>query len=144
MGDQETLTISVGKLAEIVHGEILNHPEKADEPVENLMVGAMCVGPAPAYFGTRANKAVITRGDRADILLGALTTSTKCVVATGGHKPIPSVMQMAEEKRVPVIAVEKDTPAVLADIESGLGQIYAQVQESEPLAPESEEAAPEG
>ena len=143
MGDQETLTVSIGKLAEIVQGEILSDAEMADESVENLMVGAMCVDPSPQYFGIRSNKAVITRGDRADIQLGALETSTKCLILTGGLKPIANVMQVAHEKRVPVIAVEKDTPAVLADIEAGMGQISAPIHESEAPAPESEDAAPE-
>lgn len=113
MEGQGVLSISVRELAEIVQGEMLNSAEKSEELVENLMVGAMCVDPSPTYFNLRSNKAVVTRGDRADIQLGALETSTKCLILTGGIKPIPSVMQVAEEKGVPIIVVEKDTPATL-------------------------------
>lgn len=122
MEDRKPSTISIGELAECVKGEFLNCSEKSDELVKSLMVGAMCVDPTPLYFGIKSDKAVITRGDRADIQLGALMTSTKCLICTGGIKPIPSVMQRAEDLKVPVILVSKDTPATLEDLEQGLGQ----------------------
>lgn len=122
MQNRKPSAISIGKLAECVQGEFLNCPEKSDELVESLMVGAMCVDPTPLYFGIKSDKAVITRGDRADIQLGALMTSTKCLICTGGIKPISSVMQRAEDLKVPVILVSKDTPATLNDLEQGLGQ----------------------
>ncbi len=113
--------ISISELANCIQGEILNSPEKSGEIVENLMVGAMCVDPAPLYFNLKPAKAVITRGDRADIQLGALETSTKCLILTGGTKPLPDVMQRAEEEGVPILLVEKDTPATLSELERGLG-----------------------
>ncbi len=127
MEDRKSSAVSIGELAEYVKGEILNCPEQSGELVENLMVGAMCVDPTPLYFNIKSNKAVITRGDRADIQLGALETSTKCLILTGGIKPIPSVMQRAQEIMAPIILVAKDTPATLADIESGLSQIVVEV-----------------
>jgi len=113
--------ISISELANCIQGEILNSPEKSGEIVENLMVGAMCVDPAPLYFNLKPAKAVITRGDRADIQLNALKTSTKCLILTGGTKPLPDVMQRAEEEGVPILLVEKDTPATLSELERGLG-----------------------
>ena len=126
MEDRRPSAVSIGELAEYVKGEILNCPEQSGELVENLMVGAMCVDPTPLYFNLKSNKAVITRGDRADIQLGALETSTKCLIITGGIKPIPSVMQRAEEAMVPVILVSKDTSATLADIENSLSEIVVE------------------
>lgn len=120
MGKRGPMPVSVGKLAEILHGEILNSADKSNEMVENLMIGAMSIDPAPIYFNLRTNKAVITRGDRADIQLGALETPTKCLILTGGVKPITNVIQWAEEKRVPLIMVTKDTQATLAELEKGL------------------------
>ncbi len=126
MEDRKSSAISIGELAEYAKGEILNCSEQSGELVENLMVGAMCVDPAPLYFNIKTNKAVITRGDRADIQLGALDTPTKCLILTSGIKPIPSVMQRADEVLVPIILVTKDTPATLVDIESGLSQNMAE------------------
>ena len=123
MGNRGSLAISVGELAKFVQGEILNCSEQSGELVENLMVGAMCVDPAPLYFNLRADKAVITRGDRADIQLGALETPTKCLILTGGIKPLPSILQRAEEKRVPIIVVGKDTPTTLSELEESLSRV---------------------
>ena len=122
MEDRRSLALNVGELAELIQGEILNCPEQSGELVENLMVGAMCVDPAPHYFNLKSDKAVITRGDRADIQLGALETPTKCLILTGGAKPLPNILQRAEEKQVPIIVVEKDTAATLSELEEGLSR----------------------
>ena len=137
MEDSNPLSISIGELAEIVKGEIINCPEQSGESVENLMVGAMCIDPAPLYFGAKSNKAVITKGDRADIQLGALETPTKCLVLTGGVKPIASVIQRADEQQVPIILVEKDTATILSELETGLGQTGSETPSEEPAAAES-------
>ncbi len=132
-------SVSISELANCIQGEILNCPEQAGELVENLMVGAMCVDPAPLYFSQKPNKAVITRGDRADIQLGALETSTKCLILTGGTKPHASVVQRAEEKGVPILVVDKDTPSTLAELEQGLSQIVS----AAPAASEETSETPE-
>ncbi len=116
------LTVSVGELAEQLQGQILNSLERCDELVENLMVGAMCLDPATLYFNLKPNKAVITRGERADIQLAALETSTKCLILSGGAKPIATILHRAEEKGVPIIATERDTLATVAAVEEVLTQ----------------------
>ena len=127
MEDHKPAGISINQLANCLQSEILNSSDKSEEVIENLMVGAMCVDPAPLYFGLRSNKAVITRGDRADIQLGALETSIKCLILTGGSKPLPIVLGRAEEKAVPILLVEKDTPSILAELEQVLGQLAPEV-----------------
>ena len=143
MADQGSLTISIEKLAEIVEGEILNCLDSAQEVIRNLMVGAMCVGPAPDYFSLRSDKAVITRGDRSDIQLGALQTSTKCLVLTGGIKPSATVMELAEQNCVPVISVSKSTPETLAVLEQALGQLFTDVPAPDAVVPEEVAGAQE-
>jgi len=123
MEDRRKLTLSIGDLVEAIQGEVLNCADKSGEIVENLMVGAMCVDPAPLYFSLKANKAVITRGDRPDIQMGALETPTKCLILTGGIKPLPNIIQRAEEKKVPIIVVDKDTTTTLSEIEEGLSEV---------------------
>ncbi len=115
--------ITVGSIAQCINGELLNSPEKTGEVIESFMVGAMCVDPSPLYFGIKPNKAVITRGDRPDIQLGALETSTKCIVVTGGTKPVSSVLQRAEQQEIPMLLVEKDTLTILKQLEDGLGPL---------------------
>lgn len=111
---------SVGELAQHLGGEILNCPERSDELVENLMVGALSVDSGLDYFRRKTNKAVITRGDRPDIQMAALETSTKCLILTGAISPMPIVLHQATEKGVPIIVVKEDTISTLSQLEEAL------------------------
>jgi len=117
------LSISVGELAESLGGEILNSPERSDELVENLMVGAMSVDSALSYFRRKPNKAVFTGGDRPDIQLAALETSTKCLILTGNLQPNPIILARAEEMEVPMILVKHDTLSAVEITEQFFGRI---------------------
>ena len=71
---------TVAELAEGLHAEILVGAEHTGELVENMMVGAMTSEAALTHFRRKRNKAVVTGGDRADIQLAALETSTRCLI----------------------------------------------------------------
>jgi len=111
------LGISVGELVEILDGETFNSIESTDEIVENIMVGAMALDSGVSYFNVKENKAVVIRGERADMQLAALETSTKCLILTNNVKPLPPVVSQAKDKRVPIIVVKQDTSAVISCIE---------------------------
>jgi uncharacterized protein len=115
-------SISVRELARVLGGEILCCMERADELVENLMVGAMSVDAALSYFRRKPNKAVITGGDRPDIQLAALETSTRSLILTGNLQPSPIIMGRAEELGVPIILVHKDTLTTVETIEQYFGR----------------------
>jgi BioD-like phosphotransacetylase family protein len=116
------LSISVGELAEFLNGRILCGADKTDELVEHLMVGAMSVDSALTYFRRKPNKAVITGGDRPDIQLAALETSTKCLILTGNLQPSPIIQGRAEEVGVPMILVRQDTLTTVETIERFFGK----------------------
>lgn len=116
------LSVSIADLAEHLHGQILNNHERGDELVENLMVGAMAVDSAIRYFQRKNNKAVITGGDRTDIQLAALQTSTKCIILTGNLHPSPLVLGQAEDLGVPLIMVQSDTLTAVEEIERIFGR----------------------
>ncbi len=116
------LSISVGELSECLGGEILCCPENREELVEHLMVGAMSVDSALTYFRRKPNKAVITGGDRPDIQLAALETSTKCLILTGNLHPSPIILGRAEEVGVPMILVKQDTLTAVEIIEQFFGK----------------------
>jgi hypothetical protein len=120
--DRVLLSLTVGELAEHVQGEILNCADKSAELVENLMLGAMTVDPGPVYFGRKANKAVVVRGERPDMQLAALETSNKCLVLSGGVSPIHTVLRRAEDKGIPIILTQGDTISVVNSIERILGK----------------------
>ena len=113
---------SVVELAEGLHAEILCSTECSEELVDNMLVGAMGVESALSYFRRKPNKAVITGGDRADIQLAALETSTRCLILTGNIYPSPSVINRAEELCVPVLLTKLDTLATIEIIEGFFGK----------------------
>jgi len=119
--DRILFTLSVGELAEHLQGEILNSAEKSQELVENFMLGAMTVDPGPEYFGRKANKAVVVKGERADMQIAALETAVKCLILSGNIAPIPAVQHRAKDKNIPIIVVKSDTMVTVMAIEEALG-----------------------
>lgn len=120
--DRTLLGISVGELAKSLNGEIINSPEAETEIVENIMLGAMTPDSGIDYFGRKTSKAAVIRGERADMQLAALQTSTKCLVITGNLPPLPIVLTEAETKHIPIIVVKQDTQSTVAGIEEALSQ----------------------
>ncbi|MHB0878698.1 MAG: phosphotransacetylase family protein [Anaerolineae bacterium] len=114
--------VTVREIAERLDGEVLTATNATDELVENLMVGAMGVDSALSYFRRLPNKAVITGGDRPDVQLAALETSTKCIILTGNLRPNPIILSRAEEIGVPMILVKPDTLTTVEAISSFFGR----------------------
>ncbi len=114
--------VSVREITERLGGEVLCAEHALDELVENLMVGAMSVDSALSYFRRLPNKAVITGGDRPDVQLAALETSTKCLILTGNLRPSPIILSRAEEIGVPMILVKTDTLTTVENISSFFGR----------------------
>jgi BioD-like phosphotransacetylase family protein len=117
-------SVSVRELVEELGGETLCCQEGLDDLVEYLMVGAMTAESAITYFRQRPNKAVITGGDRTDVMLAALETSTQCLILTGNHTPGREVLARAREVRVPVIVVEPDTLSTVRSAERIFGRTF--------------------
>jgi len=121
--DRTLRTLTVGELADCIQGKILNCAEKSVELVEDFMVGAMCVDSGLEYFGRKTSKAAVVRGDRPDMQMAALETSTRCLVLSGSTAPpIYSVLQKAENKGIPIILAENDTNTIIMGIEDALGK----------------------
>lgn len=112
------LSVSVAELVNELGGEILCCPEASGELVENLMVGAMGVESALTHFRRGANKAVITGGDRPDVQIAALETSTRCLILTGNLRPNPLIIGIAEERGVPIVLTRHDTLKAIEIVDS--------------------------
>lgn len=121
--DPLLLALTVNEIAEFLDAEILNSPEQGEELVENLLVGAMTVDRALSYFRRQPYKAVITGGDRSDIQLAALETSTRCIILTGNILPSPIVLSQAEELGVPMLLAKQDTLSVVETLERYFGKL---------------------
>jgi BioD-like phosphotransacetylase family protein len=116
------LSMSVADLIEGLGGEILCCEDKKDELAEHLMVGAMSADAALTFFRRKPHKAVITGGDRADVQLAALETSTTCLILTGNLYPSPLVLSRADELGVPIILTKYDTLTTVEIVERHFGK----------------------
>lgn len=117
-------TVTVGEIVETLGGTVLTAADRLSETVETFMVGAMGQESALRFFRRKTNKAVITGGDRADVQLAALETSTRCIVLTGSQPPGASVMSRAEMLGVPMILVGTDTLTAVERIETLFGRVH--------------------
>ena len=99
----------ISDIVEILNGTVLCAPDKLDGLVEHFSIGAMKADAALRVFQRVPHKGVITGGDRSDIQLAALQTSTRCIVLTGALHPNERILTRAEELGVPVILTDKDT-----------------------------------
>ena len=116
--ERRLLGVTVGQLAQHLDAEFLLWEEKRDQLVDHLMIGGMVLGSGVHYFSQRETKAVIVRGDRPDIQMAALSTPIRCLVLTGGHRPIQYVEHEAKEEEVPVVLVQSDSLTTAKAVES--------------------------
>jgi BioD-like phosphotransacetylase family protein len=114
-------SVSIKEMAKYLDGKVLCAKDKLDELVESFMLGAMGQEQALKFFRLKANKAVITGGDRADVQLAALETHTKCIVITGNFQPSSIVLGRAEELGVPMILVRYDTLTAVEKLNEVIG-----------------------
>lgn len=121
--DEQLAGVTVGDLYEYLGGQIIGRAEWSERIVEHLVIGAMGTAAALTHFRRRANKAVITGGDRADLQLAALETSTSALVLTGNIRPPAAVLDRAEEREVPIILVADDTLTTVERCERVFGHI---------------------
>jgi uncharacterized protein len=101
--------VPIADIVKAIDGKVLCCGESVDELVENVMIGAMSTEGALRFFRRKANKAVITGGDRPDMHLAALETSTRCLILTGDLYPNERILARAEELGVPVVLTPLDT-----------------------------------
>jgi BioD-like phosphotransacetylase family protein len=116
-------SISVGGVLETVGGRLVLGEDKLGEMVESFSIGAMDMDSALKYFRRKRNKAVITGGNRPDIIVAAMETSTACIILTGGMLPNEVVLGKIREKGIPLIVVPNDTLTTIGQLESVLGRM---------------------
>ncbi len=102
-------SLMVQEIIDVLNAEVLTNLVNPQGLVENLTVGAMTAEAALSRFRRQVNKAVITGGDRTDIQLAALETSTTCLILTGNMRPSPLIIKQADQFGVPVLLVRENT-----------------------------------
>jgi hypothetical protein len=121
--DTELAGVTVADLYEQLGGQLIGSPAWGGRLVEHMLIGALGAEAALSHFRRRPNKAVITGGDRVDLQLAALETSTSVLVLTGNIRPAAQVIDRAEERQVSIILVPDDTAATVERAEQVFGQI---------------------
>jgi BioD-like phosphotransacetylase family protein len=121
--DAQLSGVTVSDLHEFLGGQLIGRAEWGGKLIEHLMIGAMGPESALSHFRRRTNKAVITGGDRADLQMAALETSTSALVLTGNLRPSASVIDKAEDRQVPIILVAEDTMTAVDRAEQIFGHI---------------------
>lgn len=121
--DPQLSGVTVADLFEHLGGQLIGSQSWTDKLVEHLVIGAMGVEAALSHFRRRVNKAVVTGGDRSDLQLAALETSTSALVLTGNIRPSAAVIDRAEERQTPIILVADDTLTAVERAERIFGHI---------------------
>lgn len=116
-------SVSVGELVHRLNAKVLCAKERMDLMVETLFIGAMNVNSALEYFRQGHNMAIVTGGDRADLQLAALETSTQCLILTGHVNPSAQILARAEEMEIPILTVDLDTLSTVEIIEHAFAQV---------------------
>ena len=107
--DRRLQAVTVDRIAEHLNGEYFLGQDKKDQLFDNVLIGGIVLDNGVEYFGINHTKAVVVRADRPDIQMAALQTPTRCLVLTGGHRPIQYIEHEAREEEVPVILVQQGT-----------------------------------
>ena len=118
--DRGLFALTIGQLADQIHGSFLNNPEKAGDLAESFMLGAMCVDSGRVYFGRKADKVAVLKSVRADLQLAALQTPTRALVLSGEQPPLPQIRNQAEDKAVPIVQTNDDVQTIVSAIEAAL------------------------
>jgi len=124
---------SIKEIVDVLNAKILFGSAYINNQAGNFSVGAMQLRNYLMYL--KENGLVITPGDRADIILGALQanvsdnyTAVSGIVLTGGLVPEDAIIKLIEglSEIVPIISVEGGTFAVANAIGTIKSQIYAE------------------
>ena len=114
--------LTVEELLEVLDAQVLTETKTTEALIENLTIGAMNVEASLSRMRKQRNKAVITGGDRTDIQLAALETSTTCLVLTGNLHPSPLIIKQADQMGVPVLLVPENTMETIEAIDRVFGK----------------------
>jgi hypothetical protein len=116
-------SVTVREIVDALGGNVLCGGEGLDSPVESFMVGAMGQEKALRFFRRKARKAVVTGGDRADVQMAALETSTVALILTGNMPPSPAVAARADELGVCTLVVDTDTLTAVEQLDTLFGHV---------------------
>ncbi len=117
--EAELTRLTVGHLAERLLAKVVAGEAGLSRKVSSIMVGAMSTNAAlqnPLF--KKENKLVITGGDRSDLILAAIESSTSGIILTNNILPTSNIISKASERNIPLLLVPFDTYQTASQIES--------------------------
>ncbi|MEM2109714.1 MAG: DRTGG domain-containing protein [Candidatus Odinarchaeota archaeon] len=118
----EITSPTVREVLELLEGDVLVNGD-VNRIIGNIFIGAMQTESSLRYFRRSENNAIITGGDRPDIISAAVETNASVIILTGNLRPTEQVLVKAEEKNITVIMVPQDTYTTVKILESLTGKI---------------------
>jgi BioD-like phosphotransacetylase family protein len=116
---RELPSFSVGYLADRLFAKIIAGEKNLNRTARNIFIGSMSVNAAtqnPTF--AEQNKLLITGGDRSDMILAALQSSTAAILLTNNISPAPNLIAQAERLRIPILLLPADIHDVARQIDS--------------------------
>ncbi|WP_457549246.1 DRTGG domain-containing protein [Archaeoglobus sp.] len=109
-------------VVEVLNGRYLVKPME-DVVIEQVLVGAMTAQSALEHFRRCRNCAVITGGDRSDIIVTAMEVpNVKCLILTGNLEPPSVVLGVAKSRNIPIVLSPYDTLTTVSLINRVVGK----------------------
>lgn len=114
---------SVGHLIEASGASVLGRSVEGDAALcEHIVVGPIAEDSDEPHFRRFARKAVVTRSEKVDVALAALSTDTRCLILTGGVDPSPYLIdRVAADRNTTLLLVPGDTVQTMRDLERAFG-----------------------
>lgn len=108
--EQDLTYVPVSYIAEKLQARVIAGEGGLSRRVKNVFVGAMSVDAATRLPLFRLeNKLAITGGDRSDMIVAALESSTSAVILTANIIPPQNIIAKAADKNIPLLLVPFDT-----------------------------------
>ena len=108
--EKELTYFSVGFIVDYLFAKVIAGKEGLGKTVKDIFIGTMSATSAvQSSLFKRESKLVITTGDRSDLVLAALESSSAGIILTNNIMPPANIISKAEEVNIPLLIVPWDT-----------------------------------
>ncbi|MCL2712763.1 MAG: AAA family ATPase [Methanomassiliicoccaceae archaeon] len=119
----ELRTFRIQEIMDKMHAKIIAGAAGMDRVVETMLLGTMTLQSAIDIMRKAKRKALVTGGDRTELLIAALSTDTSCIIVTGGIRPSSTVLSRADELKIPILMSNEHTIHVAETLEQLIARI---------------------
>ncbi|MCK5585746.1 hypothetical protein KAJ02_06705, partial [Candidatus Bipolaricaulota bacterium] len=107
--DHNLRTVNTDEIVKRLGGRLLTDP-LIEQQIRHFAISAMGAEESLRLFRRTPDLAVITGGDREEIHRAAFeVASLRCLIVTGLHRPNRAIIELANERQVPIILAGQNT-----------------------------------